>query len=66
MKLDQLPPIKARPLRQAWQGPQMKRGRKRPTCGQLSFREVSKEPASGFLNERDKPYAAKSVASMLR
>ena len=31
------------------------------------MREVSKELAArGYLNERDKPYAAKSVASMLR
>ena len=36
-------------------------------AGQLSLREVSKElAAQGFLNERGKPYAAKSVASMLR
>jgi len=41
--------------------------RKRPKGGQLSLRKVSKElAASGFLNERGKPYAAKSVASMLR
>ena len=31
------------------------------------MREVSKELAAiGYLNERGKPYAAKSVASMLR
>ena len=36
-------------------------------AGQLSLREVSKELATrGFLNELGKPYAAKSVASMLR
>ena len=41
--------------------------RRRPKGGQLSLRKVSKElAASGFLNERGKPYAAKSVASMLR
>ena len=41
--------------------------RRRPKGGQLSLREVSKELAAhGFLNERGKPYAAKSVASMLR
>ena len=41
--------------------------RRRPKGGQLSLREVSKELATrGFLNERGKPYAAKSVASMLR
>jgi DNA invertase Pin-like site-specific DNA recombinase len=40
--------------------------RKRPKGGQLSLREVSKElAAQGFLNERGKPYAAKSIASML-
>ena len=40
--------------------------RRRPKAGQLSLRAVSKElAASGFLNERGKPYAAKSVASML-
>jgi hypothetical protein len=39
----------------------------RPKGGQLSLRGVSKELAArGFLNERGKPYAAKSVASMLR
>jgi hypothetical protein len=33
---------------------------------QLSLRSVSKELAArGFLNELGKPYAAKSVASML-
>ena len=41
--------------------------RRRPKGGQLSLREVSNELAvKGFLNERGKPYAAKSVASMLR
>jgi hypothetical protein len=41
--------------------------RRRPKAGQLSLREVSKELAArGYLNERDKPYAPKSVASMLR
>ena len=40
--------------------------RRRPKAGQLSLREVSRELAIlGFLNERGKPYAAKSVASML-
>ena len=40
--------------------------RRRPKSGQLSLREVSKQLAdSGFLNERGKPYAAKSVATML-
>lgn len=38
----------------------------RPKGGQLSWRGVSKELAArGYLNERGKPYAAKSVASML-
>ena len=41
--------------------------RRRPKGGQLSLRKVSKElAAGGFLSERGKPYAAKSVASMLR
>ena len=41
--------------------------RRRPKGGQLSLREVSKDLAArGFLNELGKPYAAKSVASMLR
>ncbi len=41
--------------------------RKRPKGGQLSLRAVSQElAAQGYLNERGKPYAAKSVASMLR
>ncbi|MGI8852338.1 MAG: recombinase family protein, partial [Methyloceanibacter sp.] len=41
--------------------------RRRPKAGQLSLRGVSNELAArGFLNERGKPYAAKSVASMLR
>jgi DNA invertase Pin-like site-specific DNA recombinase len=40
--------------------------RRRPKGGQLSLRGVSKELAArGYLNERGKPYAAKSVASML-
>jgi hypothetical protein len=40
--------------------------RRRPKGGQRSLREVSKRLAArGYLNERDKPYAAKSVASML-
>jgi DNA invertase Pin-like site-specific DNA recombinase len=41
--------------------------RRRPKAGQLSLRQVSNElAAQGFFNERGKPYAAKSVASMLR
>jgi DNA invertase Pin-like site-specific DNA recombinase len=41
--------------------------RRKPKGGQLSLREVSKHlAAQGFVNERGKPYAAKSVASMLR
>jgi hypothetical protein len=41
--------------------------RRKPKGGQLSLREVSKELAArNFLNERCKPYAAKSFASMLR
>jgi DNA invertase Pin-like site-specific DNA recombinase len=41
--------------------------RRRPEGGQLSLRVVSKELAArGFFNEFGKPYAAKSVASMLR
>jgi len=40
--------------------------RRKPKAGQLSLREVSMElAAQGYLNERGKPYAAKSVASML-
>jgi DNA invertase Pin-like site-specific DNA recombinase len=40
--------------------------RRRPKGGQLSLRAVSNELARrGFLNEQGKPYAAKSVASML-
>ena len=40
--------------------------RKRPKGKQLSLRVVSRELAArGHLNERGKPYAAKSVASML-
>jgi hypothetical protein len=41
--------------------------RRRPKGGQLSLRAVARELAVlGFLNERGKPIAAKSVASMLR
>ena len=41
--------------------------RRRTKGGQLSLRDVSKELAArGFFNELGKPYAAKSVASMLR
>jgi DNA invertase Pin-like site-specific DNA recombinase len=41
--------------------------RRKPKAGQLSLRGVSNELAArGFLNERGKPYAAKSIASMLR
>lgn len=41
--------------------------RRRPKGGQPSLRAVSSELARrGYLNERGKPYAAKSVASMLR
>ena len=40
--------------------------RRRPKGGQLSLRAVARELAArGFLNERGKPYAAKSVANML-
>ena len=40
--------------------------RRRPKRGQLSLREVSNLlAAQGFLNERGRPYAAKSVASMM-
>ena len=40
--------------------------RRRPKGGQLSLRGIASELASrGFLNERGKPYAAKSIASML-
>src|SRR4029078_4457553 len=40
--------------------------RRKPKGGQLSLREVSmKLAAQGYLNERGKPYAAKSVASIL-
>ena len=40
--------------------------RRRPKAGQLSLRAVASELAArGFFNERGKPYAAKSVASML-
>jgi DNA invertase Pin-like site-specific DNA recombinase len=41
--------------------------RRRPKGGQLSLRGVLKELAArGFFNELGKPYAAKSVSSMLR
>ena len=41
--------------------------RRKPKGGQLSLRDVSTRlAAQGYLNERGKPYAAKSVASMLR
>jgi DNA invertase Pin-like site-specific DNA recombinase len=41
--------------------------RRKPKAGQLSLRAVASELAAhGFLNELGKPYAAKSVASMLR
>ena len=44
----------------------LKLRRRRPKGGQLSLREASRELATlGFVNERGKPYAAKSVASML-
>ena len=40
--------------------------RRKPKAGQLSLRGVASELAArGFLNERGKPYAAKSVARML-
>ena len=40
--------------------------RRKPKGGQLSLRGVASELAArGFLNERGKPYAAKSVARML-
>jgi DNA invertase Pin-like site-specific DNA recombinase len=40
--------------------------RRKPKGGQLSLRKVSKLlAAQGFLNERGKPYAAKSIASMI-
>lgn len=40
--------------------------RKRPKAGRMSLREIARELAArGFLNERGRPYAAKSVASML-
>jgi DNA invertase Pin-like site-specific DNA recombinase len=40
--------------------------RRRPKGGQLSLRSIANELAArGFLNERGKPYAAKSAASML-
>src|SRR5262245_54499134 len=38
--------------------------RRRPKAGQLSLRAVAGELAArGFLNERGKPYAAKSIGS---
>ena len=41
--------------------------RRRPKGGQLSLRGVANELAArGFLNERGKPYAAKSVTSILK
>jgi DNA invertase Pin-like site-specific DNA recombinase len=41
--------------------------RRKPKGGQLSLRSIANELATrGFLNEHGKPYAAKSVASMLR
>jgi hypothetical protein len=40
--------------------------RRKPKGGQLSLREISMKLAvQGYLNERGKPYAAKSVASKL-
>jgi hypothetical protein len=40
--------------------------RRRPKGGRLPLREVAKALATeGYLNERGKPFAAKSVASML-
>lgn len=46
--------------------PARKLRRRHPKGGQLSLRAVSTELATrGYLNERGKPYAAKSVASML-
>jgi len=40
--------------------------RKRPMAGRMSLREIANELAAhGFLNERGRPYAPKSVASML-
>jgi DNA invertase Pin-like site-specific DNA recombinase len=40
--------------------------RRKPKSGQLSLRAVAAQLAAcGYLNERGKPYAAKSVASML-
>jgi hypothetical protein len=40
--------------------------RKRPKGGQLSLRSIASELAArGHLNERGRPYAAKSVATML-
>ena len=40
--------------------------RRKPKGGQLSLRDIARKLAArGFFNERGKPYAAKSVASML-
>jgi hypothetical protein len=40
--------------------------RRKPKGGKLSLRAISAElAAQGHLNERGKPFAAKSVASML-
>ena len=40
--------------------------RRKPKAGQLSLRAVASELAArGYFNERGKPYAAKSIASML-
>ena len=40
--------------------------RRKPKAGQLSLRAIATElEARGYLNERRKPYAAKSIASML-
>src|SRR5690242_4632357 len=41
--------------------------RRRPKARRLSLRDISKELATrGFFNELGKPYAVKSVASMLQ
>ena len=41
--------------------------RKRPKGGQLPLRGIATELAArGLLNERGKPYASKSIASVLR
>jgi hypothetical protein len=40
--------------------------RRKPKAGQMSLRAVAKKlTARGYLNERGKRYAAKSIASML-